>query len=170
MKNHLNICNTTNKFLTSYEEYIQSRHNSKSFTKAGEIINSTCFNEAIIKNYKEDNNNICFEIEIEGKDNKIYTYKIELINIQKIYTRDFVCLPPSYISAEEMIKENYRIPYKEVSSIKERIESDNILNTIFIASYEDIPICVYIQMDWSVHEHKILCQDIKTSIHNSQKL
>lgn len=118
--------------------------------------------EDFIINYKEQNNNIYLEIGKQQGDEMISTYKIELINIKKIYTKEYIWQLNK--STEENIKDKDNTSYKEISNLKEEIEKNNIILSTHISKMDKDLYSMDIFTDWSNKDYKILFQDYKIEI------
>ena len=150
--------NNVNTFLTSYDDYIETKKDTIQYKAFKELYNKG-FADYSILNYEEKNNTIVLKLAKEMNNGItkqiIENYKIELIEGKLVNaTRD-----ASYVkrtdSNDEIIKN-----YTNIENYKEEIITKGLISLFRVYIFEDYPILIILDIDYNCDRYEFAANNI----------
>ena len=150
--------NNVNTFLTSYDDYIETKKDTIQYKAFKELYNKG-FADYSILNYEEKNNTIVLKLAKEMNNGItkqiIENYKIELIEGKLVNaTRD-----ASYVkrtdSNDEIIKN-----YTNIENYKEEIITKGLISLFRVYIFEDYPILIILDIDYNCDRYEFVANNI----------
>lgn len=157
--NEKQIHNNVNTFLTSYDDYIETKKDTIQYKAFKELYNKG-FKDYSILDYKENNNNIVLKYAKEMNNGItkqiINNYKIELIKGKLVNaTRD-----ASYIKHTDSFDDEIIKNYINISNYKEEIITKGLISLFRVYIFEDYPILIILDIDYNCDRYEFAANNI----------
>ena len=155
----IQLHNNVNIFLTSYDDYIETKKDTSQYRVYKELYNKG-FADYSILNYEEKDNNIVLKLAKEMNNGItkqiIENYKMELIEGKLVNaTRDASYVKHTDSSDDEIIKK-----YINIENYKEDIITKGLISLFRVYIFEDYPILIIINIDSGCDSYEFVANNI----------